>query len=214
MDAPGLEPPTSDVAFTASVKALQRRLGSRDAYARLEGRGGWRATVTPELAEFIAARDAFYFATASAAGQPYVQHRGGPKGLLKVLDERRVAFADLRGNRQYITAGNLMENPRAFIFLMDYESRRRVKLWGTATVADDLARLLPLLGEPGGKPPEFAVVFKLVAWDENCPRHITRRFSEERVAAALQSLRARIAELEAENARLRLALGDLPSTPS
>jgi predicted pyridoxine 5'-phosphate oxidase superfamily flavin-nucleotide-binding protein len=214
MDMPGTRPPTSEVAFTASVKALQRRHGSRDAYARLEGRGGWRATVTPELAAFIAARDSFYFATASAAGQPYVQHRGGPKGFLKVLDERRLAFADLRGNRQYITAGNLMENPRAFIFLMDYESRRRVKLWGTATVADDLARLLPLLGEPGGKPPEFAVVFTLVAWDENCPRHITRRFSEERVAAALQSLRARIAELEAENARLRLALGDLPSTPS
>lgn len=214
MDTPGTRLPTSDVAFTPSVKALQRRHGSREAYARLERRGGWRATVTPELAAFIAGRDSFYFATASSAGQPYVQHRGGPRGFLKVLDERRLAFADLRGNRQYITAGNLMENPRAFIFLMDYESRRRVKLWGTAAVVDDLARLPPLPGEPGSKPPEFAVVFTLVAWDENCPRHITRRFDEERVAAVVQSLRARITELEAENARLLLALGDLPSTPA
>ena len=214
MDAPGSRPPTSDVAFTPSVKTVQQRRGSRAAYARLEARGGWQAKVTPELAAFIAARDSFYFATASAAGQPYVQHRGGPKGFLKVLDERRVAFADLRGNRQYITAGNLAENPRAFIFLMDYENLRRVKLWGTAEVVDDLARLPLLSGEPGGKAPEFAVVFTLVAWDENCPRHITRRFSEDRVAAAVQPLRARIAQLEAENARLLRALGDLPSIPA
>lgn len=214
MDAPGSRPPTSDVAFTPSVKTVQQRRGSRAAYARLEARGGWQAKVTPELAAFIAARDSFYFATASAAGQPYVQHRGGPKGFLKVLDERRVAFADLRGNRQYITAGNLAENPRASIFLMDYENRRRVKLWGTAEVVDDLARLPLLSGEPGGKAPEFAVVFTLVAWDENCPRHITRRFSEDRVAAAVQPLRARIAQLEAENARLLRALGDLPSIPA
>lgn len=214
MDAPGFRPPTSDVAFTPSVKTVQQRRGSRAAYARLEVRGGWQAKVTPELAAFIAARDSFYFATASAAGQPYVQHRGGPTGFLKVLDERRLAFADLRGNRQYITAGNLGENPRAFIFLMDYENRRRVKLWGTAEVVDDLARLPLLSGEPGGKAPEFAVVFTLVAWDENCPRHITRRYSEVRVAAAVQPLRARIAQLEAENARLLRALGDLPSIPA
>jgi predicted pyridoxine 5'-phosphate oxidase superfamily flavin-nucleotide-binding protein len=208
-----MKPPTSEVAFTASVKALQQRHGSREAYARLERRGGWQATVTPELAAFIAGRDSFYFATASAAGQPYVQHRGGPKGFLKVLDERRLAFADLRGNRQYITAGNLLENPRAFIFLMDYEQQRRVKLWGTAEVVDDLARLPPVLDRAGGKSPEFAVVFTLAAWDENCPRHITRRFDEDRVAAAVLSLRARIAELEAENGRLLVALGGLPSTP-
>lgn len=213
MDAPGSRPPTSDVAFTASVRTVQQRRGSRAAYARLEARGGWQATVTPELAAFIAGRDSFYFATASAAGQPYVQHRGGPRGFLKVLDERRLAFADLRGNRQYITAGNLLENPRAFIFLMDYEGRRRVKLWGTAEVVDDLARLPQVLDRAGGKSPEFAIVFTLAAWDENCPRHITRRFDEDRVAAAVQSLRARIAELEAENGRLLVALGDLPSAP-
>ena len=212
MDAPGARPPVSDVAFTASVKAVQRRHGSRAAYSRLEARGGWQTTVTPELAAFSAGRDSFYFATASAAGQPYVQHRGGAKGFLKVLDERRLAFADVRGNRQYITAGNLLENPRAFIFLMDYENRRRVKLWGAAEVVDDLARLPSLSGDPGGKAPEFAVVFTLVAWDENCPRHITRRFDEEQVAAAVGSLRARVAQLEAENARLLLALGDFPPT--
>ena len=139
--------PTTDVAFTAAVKALQSRRGSRAAYARLEERGGWSATITEDLAAFIADRDSFYLATANAAGQPYIQHRGGPRGFLRVLDDRTLGFADFRGNRQYITAGNLAENDRAFIFLMDYENRQRIKMWGRARVVDDdtalLARLAP-----------------------------------------------------------------------
>lgn len=129
--------PASDVAFTPAVKAEQTRRGSRHGYARMEEKGGWSATITPDLAAFIAARDSFYLSTASADGQPYTQHRGGPPGFVKVLDERTLAFADFRGNRQYITAGNLSENPRAFIFLMDYPNRSRVKMWGRAKVVEN-----------------------------------------------------------------------------
>ena len=199
-----MEPTTTDIAFTPSVKALQARLGSRAAYARLEARGGWQATVTPELAAFIAERDSFYLATASAGGQPYIQHRGGPKGFLRVLDERTLAFADYGGNRQYITAGNLAENPRAFIFLMDYATRRRIKLWGTARAVEDDPSLIARLAPAGGKPRvERAIVLKIAAWDANCPQHIPVKHDEEAVAA----LRARIAELERENAGLRRRLG-------
>src|SRR5690606_31514247 len=126
----------ADVAFSPTVKAWQTRFGSREAYARRDAKGAWRTTVTPDLAAFIAERDSFYFATAAASGQPYVQHRGGPKGFLKPLDERTLAFADLGGNKQYVTAGNLEENPKAFIFLMDYANRARVKLWGEARVIE------------------------------------------------------------------------------
>jgi predicted pyridoxine 5'-phosphate oxidase superfamily flavin-nucleotide-binding protein len=193
---------STDVAFTPSVKAVQQRLGSRAAYARIEARGGWPSTITPDLAAFIAARDSFYLATASAGGQPYIQHRGGPKGFLHVLDDRTLAFADYAGNRQYITAGNLAENPRAFVFLMDYSTRTRIKLWGAArTVENDpslLARLAP--AGAGGKPRvERAIVFEVLAWDANCPQYIPLKHDEEVVMA----LRARIAGLEHENAGLR-----------
>jgi len=199
-----MEPTTTDIAFTPSVKALQERLGSRAAYARLEARGGWQAAVTPDLATFIAERDSFYLATASTDGQPYIQHRGGPKGFLKVLGERTLAFADYSGNRQYITAGNLAENPRAFIFLMDYATRSRIKLWGSARAVEDDASLLARLGPAGGKPRvERAIVFEIAAWDANCPQHIPVKHDESSVAA----LRARIAELELENAGLRRRLG-------
>jgi predicted pyridoxine 5'-phosphate oxidase superfamily flavin-nucleotide-binding protein len=134
--------PTSDIAFTPAVKAEQARRGSRQGYARMEEKGGWRSAITPDLAEFIAERDSFYLATASADGQPYVQHRGGPPGFLRALDERTLGFADFRGNRQYISAGNLAENPRAFIFLMDYPNRRRIKLWGRAEVVR-WSRMMP-----------------------------------------------------------------------
>jgi predicted pyridoxine 5'-phosphate oxidase superfamily flavin-nucleotide-binding protein len=191
---------TTDVAFTASVKALQARLGSRAAYARLEARGGWLSTVTPELAAFIAERDSFYLATAGAGGQPYIQHRGGPKGFLQLLDERTLAFADYAGNRQYITAGNLAENPRALIFLMDYATRTRIKLWGTARAVEDDRSLIARLAPAGGKPRvERAIVFEIAAWDANCPQHIPVKRDEEAVA----SLRARVEALERENARLR-----------
>jgi predicted pyridoxine 5'-phosphate oxidase superfamily flavin-nucleotide-binding protein len=194
----------SDVAFTPAVKAVQERKGSRRGYARMERGDGWETTVTHELAEFLADLDMFYLATATADGQPYVQHRGGPPGFLKVLDEHTLAFADFGGNRQYLTVGNLSENPKAFLFLMDYANRRRVKVWGTARVVEDDSGLLARLADPAypGKV-ERAVVFTVSACDVNCPQHIHRRFSERQVAPVLEKLRTRIAELEAELERLR-----------
>ncbi len=199
----GKPPPASDVAFTPAVKALQELKGSRAAYAGMEARGGWQRTVSRELAAFIAERDSFYFATASAAGRPYIQHRGGPRGFLKVLDDRTLAFADFTGNRQYITLGNLSENDQAHIFLMDYPRRRRVKIWGRARVVDDDRALMDRLTPAGyGGRPEQAIVFTVEAWDVNCPQHITPRYTEEEVAAALEKLQARIDALEAELAAL------------
>ena len=196
--------PVSDVAFTPVVKELQTRLGSRPAYERMEATGGWSDRVTPELAEFIATRDSFYLATANAAGQPYMQHRGGPPGFLHVLDEHTLGFADFRGNRQYITTGNLAENDRAFLFLMDYTEQRRIKIWGRARVVENDPALLTRLADPGYRArPERAILFMVEAWDVNCTQHITARFTENEIADATVVLRERIAALEAENARLR-----------
>ena len=194
----------SDVAFTPTVKALQEKRGSRRQYARMEKEHGWEDTVTPELAAFIAERDSFYLATANAAGQPYIQHRGGPKGFLRVIDERTLGFVDFRGNKQYITTGNLADNDRAFIFLMDYAHRQRVKIWGRARVVEGDPALLESLAVPGyaGKP-EQAILFTVEAWNSNCPQHIPQLFAAEDVAAAVGRLQARIAELEAEVAQLR-----------
>jgi predicted pyridoxine 5'-phosphate oxidase superfamily flavin-nucleotide-binding protein len=141
--------PSSDVGFTASVKAIQERRGSRNAYRRMEERGGWETRVTPELAAFLAERDSAYLATATSAGQPYIQHRGGPKGFIRVLDDKTLGFADFIGNRQYITTGNIAENDRAFLFLMDYAHRRRVKIWGKARVVENDAELLAKLMPEG-----------------------------------------------------------------
>jgi predicted pyridoxine 5'-phosphate oxidase superfamily flavin-nucleotide-binding protein len=200
---------TSDLAFTPSVKAIQARRGSRSGYAKLEARGGFESAVTPELAAFLAERDSFYLATASASGRPYIQHRGGPPGFLKVLGEHTLAFADFRGNRQYITLGNLAENDQAFIFLMDYAARRRIKLWGRARVVENDPALLERLLEPAyDARPEQAIVFTLEAWDANCPQHIPQRFAAEDVARALAEKDARIAELEEMNQRLRTRLGE------
>ena len=197
---------TSDVAFSPAVKAEQARLGSRDAYARLERKGGWDNEVSAELAAFIGERDSAYLGTASADGQPYIQHRGGPKGFLKVLDARTLAFADFRGNRQYITLGNLGENERAFLFLMDYANRRRIKIWGRAEAVEDDPALLDRLIDPGYKGrPERAIVFHVEAWDVNCPQHITRRYTDEEMGFELERLRRRVAALEAELAELRRA---------
>ena len=194
----------SDIAFTPAVKAAQERKGSRKGYARMEAKGGWQSTVTDDLAHFIAERDSFYLGTASADGQPYIQHRGGPKGFLKVVDERTLAFADFKGNRQYITAGNLTENDKAYIFLMDYANRRRIKIWGRARVVDDDAGILERLADAGYKAvPEQAVVFEVEAWDVNCPQHITPRYTEREVASIVGPLQARIGELEAQVAALR-----------
>ena len=196
--------PASNVAFSPAVKALQERHGSRAGYARMAEKGGWKREITPDLAAFLAGRDSFYLGTASAAGQPYIQHRGGPKGFLKVLDAGRLAFADFGGNRQYITAGNLSENDRAHVFLMDYPNRQRIKIWGRARVVEDDPELMERLLTPGYKAkPERAILFEVEAWDANCPQHITPRYSEDEIAPALAQLQARIAELEAEVASLR-----------
>ena len=196
-----LQTTSSDVAFTPAVKAIQARKGSREAYAQ---RGGWRTAIDENLAAFLGEANSFYLATASAEGQPYVQHRGGPKGFIKALDKNTLAFADYAGNRQYITQGNLSENPKAYIFVMDYAHRRRVKLWGEAKVVEDDPALLQSLMPKGYKArPEQAILFRISAWDTNCPQHIPQKFDAADVAAAFAARDARIAELEAELAALK-----------
>ncbi|MEP6859089.1 MAG: pyridoxamine 5'-phosphate oxidase family protein [Deltaproteobacteria bacterium] len=192
---------SSDIAFTPAVKAAQTRKGSRPAYARMETRGGWETTITPELAAFLAEQDSVYFATASAEGQPYIQHRGGPPGFLHVLDDHTLAFADFVGNRQFITTGNLSENPRAHIFAMDYLHRRRIKLWGTARVVDDPELLASVMPAGYTAKPEQVIVFTVAAWDSNCPQHIPQKVNVSDVAATVEALQQRVAELEAELAR-------------
>ncbi|KAA0075029.1 pyridoxamine 5'-phosphate oxidase family protein [Tardiphaga sp. P9-11] len=195
---------SSDVAFTPTVKAIQTRKGSRSGYAHVEENGGWRTEVDDNLAAFLAETNSFFLATASADGQPYMQHRGGPKGFVKVLDKQTLAFADYSGNRQYITQGNLAENPKANIFIMDYAHRRRVKLWGTARVVEDDPALLASLMPQGYRAkPEQVILFTIAAWDTNCPQHIPQKFDAADVAAALASRDVRIAELEAELATLK-----------
>jgi uncharacterized protein len=195
---------SSDVAFTPAVKEIQTRKGSRRAYAHVEQNGGWRTEVDENLAAFLADTNSMYFATASADGQPYIQHRGGPKGFIKVLDKSTLAFADYSGNRQYITQGNLSENPKAHLFVMDYVHRRRVKIWGEARLVDDDSALMASLMPKGYKArPEQVILFKIAAWDTNCPQHIPQKFDAADVAAALASPDARIAELETELAAVK-----------
>jgi predicted pyridoxine 5'-phosphate oxidase superfamily flavin-nucleotide-binding protein len=195
---------STDIAFSPAVKSVQERRGSRDIYARLEANGGWATRIEPEMARFIAKMRSFYLATASKDGQPYIQHRGGPPGFLHVLDDSTLAFADFRGNRQYITTGNLAENPRAMIFLMDYERRRRVKIWGMARVVENAPEMIETLIPDGYRArAEAAILFKVEAIDVNCPQHIPQMLFVEDVAVAIEVLEARVATLEAENARLR-----------
>ena len=201
---------TSDIAFTPSVKAVQERLGSRQHYTRMEEREGWSDTITPELADFICERDSFYFATASGAGRPYIQHRGGPKGFLRMLDDRTLAFADFKGNRQYISLGNLSENHQAFLFLMDYATQTRIKLWGTAEVIEDAQDLLKQLTDtPYKGKPERVIRFHVEAWDVNCRQHIPVKYSQEEVERLLLPLKNRIVALENEieilNRQLRVS---------
>lgn len=211
------EPPASDIAFTEAVKAAQRRLGSRDKFAQLEQRNGWQTTISDDLAAFIAARDSLYLATASAEGQPYVQHRGGPRGFLKVLDPQTLALADFAGNQQYLSVGNLSENDKAFMFLIDYAHQRRVKLWGRARFVEDDAALLARLADPnydGGA--QRALLFTVRAWDVNCTKHITPRHTEDDIAEAMARMQVsqqqRIVALEAEVATLRDALARLSTS--
>jgi len=202
---------SSDVAFTPAVKAIQARKGSREGYARVEDNGGWRTEIDDKLAGFLADTNSFYLATATADGQPYIQHRGGPKGFIKVLDKTTIAFADYAGNRQYLTQGNLSENPKAHIFIMDYAHRRRVKIWGEARVVEDDPALTQALMPKGYRArPEQVILFKIAAWDTNCPQHIPQKFDAADVAAAMaeanariEARDARIAELEAEIERLK-----------
>lgn len=191
--------PSSDVAFSDSVKRVQSRRGSREALRRM----GFATRLTPELMEYVSERDSVYLGTASASGQPYIQHRGGPPGFVRRVGENTLGFADYRGNRQYISTGNLLENPKAFLFLMDYEARHRVKLWGTVRLAeDDPALLAALMPEGYAARPVQAVLFDVAAWDSNCPSHIPRKIGADAVAARVQALTARIEDLQRRNLEL------------
>lgn len=195
---------TSDIAFTPTVKAIQSRKGSRHGYARMEQSGSWESAITPDLKDFIALQTSFYMATVNADGQPYIQHRGGPAGFLHVLDAHTLAFVDYTGNKQFISQGNLSENPKAHVFLMDYAHRQRIKIWGEAKVVegdkDLVAKLMP--ADYPAKP-EQVIVFTVTAWDANCPQHIPVRFEAVKVKEALDARDQRIRELEAQLALLQ-----------
>lgn len=199
--------PASDIAFTPTVKAIQDERGSRAAYARMEARGGFRTEITDDLVAFLAGVDTAYLATSNASGQPYAQHRGGPKGFIRIIDPHTIGFADYVGNQQYITTGNLLENAKAFLFLMDYAHRRRVKIWGTARVVGDdpelIARLMP---DGYSAKPQQVILFEIEAWDTNCPQHIPQKLDAADVAQVVARLEANIADLKAENAELRIIL--------
>jgi predicted pyridoxine 5'-phosphate oxidase superfamily flavin-nucleotide-binding protein len=203
---------SSDVAFTPTVKAIQSARGSREAYARQEARGGFRTAIDADLVRFLAQVDTAYLATANAEGQPYAQHRGGPRGFIRAIDDHTIGFADYVGNKQYISTGNLAENDKAFLFLMDYAQRRRIKLWGRARVIDDDPALVAALMPADYRArPEQAIVFEVEAWDVNCPQHIPQKIDAGDMAAAIARCETRIAALEAENAGLRRQLERSPS---
>ena len=200
-------PNNSDIVFTPSARRAQIARGSAKHYDK-KADAGFPDQITPELAGFVAALDTAFLATVSAAGAPYIQHRGGPKGFIKVIDDRTLGFADFAGNRQYITISNLADDDRAFLFLLDFANRRRIKLWGRARVVEDDAALLDRLINPAYKArPERAILFTVEAWDINCSQHITDRYTTAEVAQAVDGLRQRIAALEAENAELRARSG-------
>jgi predicted pyridoxine 5'-phosphate oxidase superfamily flavin-nucleotide-binding protein len=202
-----MKSPISDIAFTPSVKAIQEQMGSRQQYERMEERGGWQNVITQDLADFVAEQDSMYLATASAEGRPYIQHRGGAKGFLKVLDDRTLAFADFTGNRQYISLGNLAENTQAFLFLMDYATQTRIKVWGAAEIIEDDPGLLKQLTDPQYKGKSERIIrFHVEAWDANCRQHIPLKFSQEDVNSIARPLRDRLATLEAENEELKRQL--------
>ncbi len=197
-------PYSSDVAFTPAVKAIQSRKGSRRAYAQREEAGSWKTAITPDLAGFIEAQISVFFATANREGQPYIQHRGGPPGFLRVLDEKTIGFADFSGNRQYISQGNLEDNPKAYLFLIDYAHQRRVKIWGEARVIENDTELQAKLMPADYKArPEQVILFSVAAWDTNCAQHIPQRFEAADVGSALAEQAARIKALEEEITRLK-----------
>jgi len=189
-----------DILFSASVKAEQARLGSRQSFEDRQ----WTTEITDNLRQFLDAIDTFFFATADASGRPYVQHRGGPPGFLKPIGPRTLAFADFAGNRQYITLGHLKENDRAHIFILHFATQQRLKLWGRARVVENDIALMERLVDPAYKArPQRAIVFELDAWDVNCNQHIVARYSEAEMVPALNKLVARIKELEEEVEKLK-----------
>ena len=195
--------PSSDVAFSDAVKAVQAARGSRGTYARMEAQGGFETEVTPVLEAFLGGIETAYLATASADGQPYAQHRGGPPGFIRKLGPDLLGFADYAGNRQYVTTGNLAENDKAFLFLMDYARARRVKLWGHARMTDDADVIARLMPEDYRARPEQALLFRVSAWDGNCPQHIPRLVKLSDAAGMIAERDARIAALEAQLAAVQ-----------
>jgi uncharacterized protein len=186
-----------EIAFTPEVKAAQEQRGSRQTYEKYIANGSANNTITPKIEELIAQLDGFYLGTVSSNGYPYIQFRGGSPGFLKVLDEKTLGFADFAGNVQYITVGNLSSNDKAFLFLMDYHHRRRIKIWGRAEFVEGNAQLIEQLRVPGYKAEiERAILFHVEATSENCPQHIPIRYSESEVEQMLAPLRDRIAQLE------------------
>ncbi|MCX7311654.1 MAG: pyridoxamine 5'-phosphate oxidase family protein [Alphaproteobacteria bacterium] len=195
----------ADIVFTPAAQREQEKRGSAKGYARKIA-AGFPDRVTPELEGFIGQLDTAFLATVSAEGAPYIQHRGGPKGFIKVLDNNTLGFADYAGNKQYITVSNLAGNDRAYLFLLDFANRQRIKVWGRARVVENDPLLMERLVDPAYRArPERAIVFTIEAWDVNCSQHITERYTQAEIAPALETMRERIETLEAENARLRNA---------
>lgn len=200
--------PSSDIAFTPTVKAIQAERGSREAYARMEANGGFRTEIDERLIAMLGVVNTAYLGTVNADSQPYIQHRGGPRGFIRVVDERTLGFADYVGNRQYVSTGNLRDNDKAFLFLMDYAHKARIKIWGRARFTYDPAVIAQLMPDDYKARPEAAVLFEISAWDINCPQHIPVKFDADQVAAALAERDGEIERLQQEIANLRAKYGD------
>lgn len=200
----------AELAFTPLVRQQQEQHGSRRQYERIQQAGPSDDHLGEFEKDFIAGRDGFYLGSVSETGWPYIQFRGGQKGFLRVLDDRTLGFADLRGNKQYISTGNLRHDDRVALFLMDYAYQRRLKVLGHASIFEgtaEAAEWLTKLRDPEeGTPAERAVVIHVEAFDWNCPQHITPRYTQEEIATAMEPMRKRLASLEEENARLRAQL--------
>lgn len=203
-----MPPNSSDIAFTPTVKAIQAERGSREPYARMEANGGFRTEIDERLIAMLGAIDTAYLGTVNADGQPYIQHRGGPRGFIRVVDERTLGFADYVGNRQYISTGNLKDNDKAFLFLMDYARKARIKIWGKARIVRDRAIVEQLMPEHYDARPEAALLFEIAAWDINCPQHIPQKIDADIVAKALAERDRTIEGLRKELAAARGQSGD------
>lgn len=189
----------TEIAFTPTVKQLQLQHGTRDAYARMEQSDRENNRLEPRVADFVRDRDSFYLGSTSANGWPYIQFRGGVPGFLKVIDDRTLGFADFSGNGQYLSTANIQDDDRVFLFLMDYEQRRRLKIWGRArAIGLDDPLLAVLRDDRDPTPIERGFTIRVEAWDWNCPQHIPQKWGEAEVAAIVEPLQARIADLEAQ----------------